>query len=541
MEFPQTIINTILAMKKIVCILFALLCILSMNAKIKNPIFWSDKPDPDIIRVGQDYYLVYTTMHLMPGAPVLHSRDLVHWDLTGYIFNKLTDSPKYSLQQGSVYGRGQWATSLKYHKGTFYALFAPNDNPGGDTYIYTTKDPYKGWTLRSRLPHFHDASLLFDDDDRVYVFSNTGKLQELNADLTAVKEGGINQLIFKRDSTETGLLEGSRAIKYQGKYYLLMISWPNGKPRNEVCYRADKISGPWEKKKILESQFGGFYYVGQGTIVDTPDNKWYGLIFQDRGAVGRVLTLMPCTWTDGWPILGDANGKVPEELDLNGTNQMMVYSDEFNGSLSRWWQWNHNPIDKAWSVKERKGFLRLHTSSCVPNLYLAPNTPTQSMEGPQCTASICMDISKMKDGDKAGFAAFNGDAGVLTVARDKGICTLAMSEQHMRMNKSNHGVEGVDEKILEQTTLTGKESAGRTAMKSHCIYLRIDADFTSHQDMATFYYSTDNKNWKQIGKPFKMIFDYRRFFMGTRFAIFNYATQQSGGYVDVDWFHYQRK
>ena len=248
-----------------------------VNTPITNPMLWADVPDPDVIRVGDYFYLVSTTMHLMPGAPILRSKDLANWETIGYLFDRLVDSPKYDFQEGTVYGRGQWATSLKYHKGTFYALFAPNDNPGGDTYIMTAKDAAGPWTIHSRMRHFHDASLFFDDDDRVYVIYGTGNMCELKADLSGVIEGS-DRKIFEREKDETGLLEGSRMIKHNGKYYLLMIShvWAPGRHRREVCYRSDNILGPYEKKTILESDFGGFPYVGQGTIVDSPDGDWYG-------------------------------------------------------------------------------------------------------------------------------------------------------------------------------------------------------------------------------------------------------------------------
>ena len=191
---------------------------------IQNPMLWADVPDPDVIRVGDTFYLVSTTMHLMPGAPVMASKDLKNWETVGYIFDKLTDSPKYDLLEGTAYGRGQWATSLKYHKGKFYALLAPNEQGAmGDTYIFTADKAEGPWKIVSRMCHFHDCSLFFDDDDRVYVVYGTGEMMELKPDLSDVIEGTY-QKIFEREADETGLLEGSRVIKHRGKYYLLMIS-----------------------------------------------------------------------------------------------------------------------------------------------------------------------------------------------------------------------------------------------------------------------------------------------------------------------------
>ena len=518
----------------------------SVAQNIENPMLWADVPDPDVIRVDDTFYLVSTTMHLMPGAPVMASKDLKNWETVGYIFDRLTDSPKYDLLEGTVYGRGQWATSLKYHNGRFYALLAPNEAGAmGDTYIFTAEKAEGPWKIVSRMRHFHDCSLFFDDDGRVYVIYGTGELMELKPDLSAVIEG-THQKIFEREADETGLLEGSRVIKHNGKYYLLMISqvYAPGRHRREVCYRADDIHGPYEKNVILESDFGGFPYVGQGTIVDTKDGDWYGIIFQDRGGVGRVLTLSPVRWLDGWPMIGDEDGKVPQHMRPLVSGQpttAIVKSDDFsNDKMGLHWQWNHNPIDNAWSLTERPGFLRLKTNRVVDNLYLAPNTLTQRMEGPTCTATVLIDYSKMKDGDCAGFAAFNSDTGSLTIKRVGKAFFLEMEELSAQLTDREKAVTKVDQKMVEGVALS------LLSPKSKKIWLRIDADFRAGErggrDAANFYYSFDGENFKQIGtKDYRMRFDWRRFFMGSKFALFNYATKKSGGYVDFDSFTYERK
>ena len=537
-------------MKRLLTILMMMCTTLGVMAQrettdmIQNPMLWADVPDPDVIRVGDTYYLVSTTMHLMPGAPIMASKDLKNWETIGYIFDRLTDSPKYDLMEGTTYGRGQWATSLKYHKGKFYALLAPNEQGAmGDTYIFTADKAEGPWKILSRMRHFHDCSLFFDDDDRVYVVYGTGEMMELKPDLSDVIEG-THQQIFEREADETGLLEGSRMIKHRGKYYLLMIShvYAPGRHRREVCYRADDIHGPYEKQVILQSEFGGFSYEAQGTIVDTPDGDWYGIIFQDRGGVGRVLTLMPCRWIDGWPMLGDEEGKVPARVRPLVSNQpetAIVKADDFSEpKLGLHWQWNHNPIDEAWSLTERPGYLRLKTNRVVPTLYLAPNTLTQRMEGPQCSGAVCLDLSKMKDGDCAGLAAFNSDSGVLTIKKQGKKLTLEMSEQTCSLTEREKAVEHYDEKVIE-----------RIELQQPTIWLRIDADFRPQAerkgfmpgaDLATFYYSLDGQQWTRIGSDYKMSFDWRRFFMGTKFGIFCYATKKKGGYVDVAQFDYHR-
>ena len=506
----------------------------SEAATFTNPVLWADLPDPDVIRVGDYFYMMSTTMHLMPGAPVMRSKDLINWELTGYVFDKLHETPKYDMEDGTVYGRGQWATSLRYHDGKFYVLFSPNDQPFR-SFIYTTEDPMKGWTLHSRMKHFHDSSLFFDDDGRVYVFSGTGELTELNPDLSGVKEGGVSMKLNVRDAEETGLLEGSRVLKHDGKYYLLMISWPNGGKRRQVCYRADKITGPYEKKVILCSDYGGFPYVGQGTIVDDAQGTWYGWLFQDRGAVGRVPTLSPCHWVDGWPMIGDAEGRVPTTMTLPWKADKkipLVVSDEFSkGKMKLNWQWNHNPIDDAYTLTERKGFLRLKTNKVVKSIYEARNTLTQRMDGPECSGVIAMDVSHMQDGDRAGLSAFNGHSGILEVAREGDALTLSMKAEEVSLDNKDKRVTDVKSEVR------GAVDLGDTKT----VYLRVDGNFRRGKDIATFYYSLDGKDWKQLGTDFKMRFDFRRFFMGTKFGIFNYATKAAGGYVDVDYFRYSKK
>lgn len=338
--------------------------------------------------------------------------------------------------------------------------------------------------------------------------------------------------VFERDEEENALLEGSRVIKHEGKYYLLMISWPKGGKRRQVCYRADKITGPYEKKVILEDAFDGFPYVAQGTIVDDGKGNWYGVIFQDRNGVGRVLTLMPCRWIDGWPMLGDENGHVPATMrkPVQGyAAKGLVVSDDFKDmKLKLNWQWNHNPMNDCWSLKERKGYLRLKTGRIVDNLFVAPNTLTQRMEGPECSGVVCMDLSGMKDGDVAGLSAFNGDAGILAVTCQENQKYLTMKTESVKLDDINKAVISIDCNEVQKVELT-----------SDVIYLRLDGDFSLNNDIASFYYSYDNKNWKKIGTDFKMIFDYRRFFMGTKFALFNYATKTLGGFVDIDSFEYK--
>ena len=493
----------------------------------RNPIINADVPDISVCRAGDTYYMVSTTMHLMPGAPVMKSKDFKHWETISYVFPRIDDGDRYNLIDGkTAYGQGQWAASIRYVKGKFYVWFTANGEPYKG-FIYTADKAEGPWTLLSRPPHFHDGSLFFDDDGKAYIFygNQDGDVVELNSTLDAPVRSFKTHV---RDGIENGLLEGSNMIKHDGKYYLLMISWPRGGKRREVCYRADNIEGPYTKKIILDSAlppFGGG--VAQGTIIDTPDGNWLGMFFQDRNGIGRTPCIMPCRWEDGWPVLG-IEGKVPDDLSTQYIHQTGILgSDEFDSQqLSLYWQWNHNPIDDAWSLTSKPGALRLTTARIADNLFVAPNTITQRMEGPKSFATVCIDISKMKDGDRCGFTAFNGTSGVLNISKEGRKYYLEMQEQHLTLNRQ-HAVEKVDVKTMERLQLKKKK-----------IYLRVDGDFTDGRDIATFAYSLNGRDFTSIGGEVKMPFDLSTFFMGTKFAIFNYATKQLGGYIDVDWFHY---
>jgi len=493
-----------------------------------NPIIWADAPDLSITRNGNDFYLISTTMHLMPGAPVMHSRDLVHWEMSGYVFDTLNDNSKYDLLNGTVYGRGQWASSIRYHKGKYYVLFSPNDEPF-KSYFYVTDNPEKGkWKLITRTRHFHDASLFFDDDNRIYVFTSN-KVFELSPDFKEVIGNPDGTEVFQKDASETGLLEGNQIIKRNGKYYMMMISWPRNGKRRQVVYRADKVSGPYEKKVVLEDNFLGFSYAGQGALIDDKNGNWYSFIFQDRNGVGRVPLLLPVQWENDWPVLGD-NGKVPLKGEVPlppfKAKNHLVESDEFSDKKMKiQWQWNHNPVNEAWSLSERKGFLRLKTSRVVDNLYAAPNTLTQRMEGPTSSAVVAMDLKGMKDGDVAGFSAFNGDSGILSIVKEGNERFIVFSTNEVSLDNKTKAITGVK-----------KEEKKRIPLNSDKVFLRIDANFNLGKDLADFYYSTDQKNWTEMARDYKMIFDYRRFFMGSKFAVFNYATKNTGGFVDVDFF-----
>jgi beta-xylosidase len=504
--------------------LFAFYINITVSAQVKqaqNPVIFADVPDMSMIRVGDTYYMSSTTMHMSPGVPIMKSKDLINWQIVSYAYDILGDVDDLNLINGkNSYGRGSWASCIRYHDGTFYV--STFSQTTGKTYIFSTKNIEKGlWKTSSFSPSYHDNTLFFDDDGRVYLITGNKKLTlvELNTDLSGVKTGGVNQVIIENSSApsgnDSGLGEGSQLFKVNGKYYLFNITWPKGGMRTVVIHRADKITGPWEGRLALQDKG-----VAQGGLIDTPDGKWFAYLFRDFGSVGRIPYLVPAKWEDGWPVLG-VDGKVPDNLDLPASKGLIpgiVASDEFNRhkgepALPLVWQWNHNPDNKLWSVTQRKGYLRLTTGRIDTIFVTARNTLTQRTYGPECSGSTSIDISNMKEGDFAGLALLQRKFGLVGVRYNNGTKSIVMVNA-----QSGRPVEAQSVPLTQKT-----------------VYLKSECDFRDKTDLANFFYSLDGKTWTPIGSQLKMEYSMPHF-MGYRYGLFNYATKIPGGYVDFDWF-----
>jgi len=488
-----------------------------------NPILHADVPDIAMLRVGDTYYMSSTTMHMSPGVPILKSKDLVNWEIVNYAYQTLDDVDALNLSNNrSAYGKGSWASSIRFHDGTYYvSTFAQTT---GKTHIYSTKDIERGpWEVKSFRPMMHDHSLFFDDDGRVYMVYGAGniRLTELKEDLTGVKPGGTDQIIITNAhsvvTTNVGLVaEGSQLIKVKGRYYLFHIMWPRGGMRTVIVHRADKIAGPWEGRLALQDKG-----VAQGSIIDTPNGEWFAYLFRDYGAVGRIPYLVPMRWEDGWPVIG-VDGKVPDELDLPANRSLIpgiVASDEFDRKpggrvLPLVWQWNHNPDDKAWSLDVRPGHLRLTTSRVDRDIEAARNTLTQRTIGPECSGSTLVDVAHLKDGDFAGLVLLAKNYGIVGVKAGGG------GTNHVVMvSAETHPPVEIERVPLGQST----------------VHLRAECDLKDRNDTARFFYSLDGRSWKPIGSRLKMSYTLAHF-MGYRFGLFNYSTRDAGGHADFDFF-----
>ncbi len=503
-----------------------------------NPIIRADVPDISVIRVGDRYYMSSTTMHMCPGLPIMKSNDLVNWELVNYAYDILEDNDALSLKNGkNAYGAGSWASSLRYHDGKFYVSTFSSST--GKTHVFTTDDIEDGpWQAVAFEPSLHDHTLFFDDDGKVYMLHGGGdlRLTELKKDVSGIQPGGFDEVVIRDASRiaapRVGLpAEGSQMFEVDGKYYVCNITWPPNDMRTQIVHRSEKVTGPYEGRVILHDQG-----IAQGGFIDTPDGKWYAYLFKDSGPVGRCPYLVPMKWVDGWPVLGE-DGKTPLVLDIpikeSGLGNLIA-DDEFErpaqvlallkqkqrgendyvrGAFSLAWQWNHNPDNRYWSLTDRPGFLRLTTGRVDASLPEARNTLTQRTFGPTCSATTMIDVSGMKGGDVAGLSAFQkryGFVGVKMIGNDKSIVMVSAET----------------EEFVEVESVPLEQSA---------VYLRVDCDFRRRPEKAHFYYSLDGDRWTRIGSPLRMEYTLPHF-MGYRFALFNFATINAGGYVDFDYY-----
>ncbi len=512
------------------------------NGTYTNPLFYDEFSDPDLIRVGDDFYMAGTTMHATPGLVILHSRDLVNWEFMSYCFDRFDMGDEFRLENGKeAYGQGIWAPCIRYHNGKFHVFSNIN---GHGLQVYISEDPRGPWEHINMGGKIYDLSVLFDDDGKIYAVYkyNEVHLVEMKPDFSGFVEGSERVII----PAGNAMGEGHHMYKVDGKYYIISANYaPVGRMQ---CARADRPEGPYETVTISAKEtFGtqrslsttniglgsplpddGFVYrtgggdgnylaavpLHQGGIVDLPNGDWWGFSMADFRGVGRTTCLSPVTWIDGWPYFGLAEnpGRSPRTwfkpavATPDSPHAPYVRSDDFNsGKLLPIWQWNHEPDPRMWSLK--KGRLNL-TAMPADNLMWAKNTLTQRCIGPVSTTTVTLDASHLKDGDIAGLAIINLPYAYIGV---------------------EHGTEGY---FLE---VRSDGDSVRTALPSPIVELGVDVDLDAQT--AQFSYSTGAGNeLTTIGKGFTLPYQLKTF-QGSRTGLFAFnRTGRKGGRASFDDF-----
>ena len=515
------------------------------NGTYTNPLFYDEFSDPDILRVGDDYYLAGTTMHTVPGLVILHSKDLVNWENISYCFDRFDfDDDAFSLKNHQeIYGQGVWAPAIRYANGQFYVFTNIN---GKGLQCYTSKDIRGPWEHHNMQGNIYDLSVLFDDDGKIYAIHKYGEVHctELKADMSGPVEGTDRVIIPEGN----GIGEGHHMYKIDGMYYLISTDYrPNGRT---LCSRSKSIWGPYETITITADETFGYhqapitqiprdvrYRIGedgtkfgipevdkdatactnihQGGIVEDQNGQWWALLMMDFHSIGRTVTLAPITWKDGWPMLGlEGNlGRAPRTW-LKPTINTDVKphapyerNEDFNGkSLGRIWQWNHNPDDTKWSLK--KGRLRLQ-SMPAEQLMWARNTLTQRVIGPVSITTVELYTKDMKDGDVAGLGNINVPCSWIGIVKDSPQTILRCFEQAIN--------DTID-----------------TSVTTEKLWLRMVGDYD--HDRAHYEYSLDGINYQQIGREMPLSYQLISF-QGSRHALFAFNHKgKNGGYAEFDNF-----
>ncbi|WP_326555930.1 family 43 glycosylhydrolase [Micromonospora sp. NBC_01813] len=486
-----------------------------------NPVVWQDFADVEVIRVDDTYYMTASTMHYSPGAPILRSYDLVNWEFAGHAVPRLEFGTKYDMSGARGYVRGIWASTLNYRRsnGTYYWAGCIDFS---QTHMYTSRSVEGPWSKHATLPCYYDAGLLFDDDDTPYVAYGNGTISV--AQLSADGRSQVRaQQVFQTPSS-VGTLEGARFYKRNGNYYIWLTRPANGQ---YVLRSTNGPFGPYEMRQVLLNMSGPISGGGvphQGGLVQTQSGAWWYMAFVDAYPGGRMPALAPITWTaDGWPQVQTVNGgwgvNYPRPVVPTPPRAVKPLTgvETFAGTtLGPQWEWNHNPDNGRWSVNNG---LRLSTATVTNDLYSARNTLTHRIQGPTSTATVELDYSAMRDGDRSGLAMLRQSSAWVGVRRDNGSTRVVMTN-------------GLTMDSNWNTTGTGTEVAS-AAVSGGRIWLRANADIRPGSGrQARFSYSTDGVNFVSFGPAFTLNNEWQ-FFMGYRFGIFNYATQALGGAVTV--------
>ena len=526
------------------------------NGTFTNPLFYDEFSDPDILRVGDDYYLAGTTMHAVPGLVILHSKDLVNWENVSYCFDRF-DFPedRFSLKNhDEIYGQGIWAPCIRYANGQFYVFSNVN---GKGLQCYTSKDIHGPWKHHNMKGNIYDLGVLFDDDGKIYAIHGYGtvKCTELKPDMSGPVEGTERVII----PDGRGIGEGHHMYKINGMYYLISTDYsPNGRT---LCSRSKNIWGPYETRVISADETYGYhaasltqvpgipkYRIGedgtkfglgpldkdatactnahQGGIVQFNDGSWWALLMMDFHSIGRTVCLMPMTWKDGWPMVGLDNnlGRAPRTWFIPGTQMgnykvgekplsephgPYVRSDNFDGKqLGRIWQWNHNPEEKMWGLKNGK--LRIN-SMPAEQLMWARNTLTQRVIGPKSITTVEMSVKGLKDGDVAGLGNINVPCSWLGLVKEGKELTLRCFEQ-----------------------LTNDTIDTKVELPKGKIWLRSIGDYDN--DQAQYAYSTDGTTFHTLGRMMPLSYQLITF-QGSRHALFAFNIKgKNGGYAEFDNF-----
>ena len=500
------------------------------DGTFKNPIIHADYSDPDVIRVGDDYYMTASSFNCIPGLPILHSKDMVNWELVNYALQK---QPPFGVYDKPGHGNGVWAPCIRYHNNEFY-IYYPDPDYG--IYMVKAKDPRGIWSkpiLVKEGKGLIDPSPLWDDDGQVYLgYAFAGSragIKSLLAICSMNAEGTVanndDAVIIDGHEGES-TIEGPKLYKRNGYYYVFAPA--GGVPTGwQTVLRAKNIYGPYGKRKVLDQGKTAVNGPHQGAWVQTQTGEDWFFHFQDKGAYGRIVHLQPLKWINNWPVIGtdkDGDGigepvKAYKKPNVGKSYPIVTPadSDEFNmPTLGLQWQWHANP-KVYWGFPSTMGY---HTMYCqampneATNLFDVGNLLLQKFPAEEFTATTKMTFNARFDEEQTGLLIMGLDYSYLKVKRSNG--SLYVS-QVVCKNADKKGVETEN---------------GKYKLESNSFYLRVKISTGGTCD---FYYSDDGEKFKSIGSSFTAR---EGKWIGAKIgflALRNGVTNDAGN-VLIDWF-----
>jgi beta-xylosidase len=503
-----------------------------------NPVLHADYSDPDAIRVGEDYYLTSSSFAHWPGLPILHSRDLVNWQIIGHAAPQ-HPNPDFDKPQ---HGMGIWAPSIRFHNGEFYIYYG---DPDRGVFMTKAKNPAGPWEplrLIRKVIGWIDTCPFWDDDGNAYLvhaFANSRVgiksilvMNRMNPEGTGILDDGT--VVFV-GHVKHPTMEGPKLHKRNGYYYIFA---PAGgvKPGWQTVLRSKNIFGPYEDKIVLEQGSTAVNGPHQGAWVDTPSGEDWFLHFQDRYAYGRIVHLQPMRWENDWPVIGvdyDRNGvgepvpswKKPDVASPSRPVEPQT-SDEFTStSLGLQWQWNGNPNNAWYSLSAKPGSIRLFAAApgrSARSLWSFPSLMLQKFPAPSFSATVQCDFLPISVGERAGLVIFGLDYAYVGVER----VSNGLQVVQRLCQKAD---KGSSEQIIDSVSVLGSSVTFRVEVNPENLVDVIP------KILCSFSYSTDGTTFRPIGKAFVAR---ESIWAGAKVGLF--ASARSGetksGYVDVDWF-----
>ena len=508
-----------------------------------NPVLHADYSDPDVCAVDGHYYMTASSFNCTPGLPILHSEDLVNWEIINYAIKDVEPLDFFSKPQ---HGKGVWAPSIRHHNGEFYIYWG---DPDFGIFMVKTKDIYGEWdkpVLVKAGKGMIDPCPLWDDDGKVYLahawagsrakFNSVITVCEMNSEGTAVVSNPV--LAFDGNDGTNHTIEGAKFYKRNGYYYIFA---PAGGVATgwQLVLRSKNVFGPYESKIVMSQGKTDINGPHQGAWVDIPSGEAWFLHFQDKGAYGRVLHLNPMEWKSDWPVIGvDADGDgcgepVHEYRKPNIGKTVGVVtpaeSDEFNSTeLGLQWQWHANYQD-TFGFTTNMGYMRIYSHILSPefvNFWEVPNLLLQKFPAEEFTATTKLKVSAKDDGQMSGLIVMGWDYAYLGVEKSGEGFILKYVQ-----------CKDAEQKTPEKTSVVGMLDKCRTFEAGLYpnyeidIYLRVKVEAGGK---CSFYYSTDGKRFHNVGDTF---IARQGKWIGAKVGLFSVAPYgKERGWVDADWF-----